>query len=104
EAIGVVIGPALFRADLHLAHLRLGAQSGAGSHPPRQADETPEIKLLVEWAAIIVGGVAGRGAPTDHLAIAGKAYGRNGLPLTGETREDLAGVHIPEQNGFVIAA
>src|SRR5882672_290940 len=61
------------------------------------------MQLLFERTAIIVGGVASCVPPIDRLTIRGKADGRNRLPLAGEARQDLAGVDIPEQNGFVIA-
>src|SRR5262245_45275889 len=61
------------------------------------------MQLLFERTTIIIGGVARRVPPTDRLAIGGKADGRDRLPLAGQARQDLAGMDIPEQNGFVIA-
>src|SRR5207342_2604705 len=69
-----------------------------------QADEAPEIKLLFERTAIIVGGIASRVSPANRLAIRSKANGRDGAPLARQAGQHLTRVHIPEQQGFVITA
>lgn len=104
EAVRIMIGSALFRCQRHPAHLGLRPQGGAGRETSWQTDEAPEIKLLFERTAIMIGGVAGCVSPADRLAIRGKANRRDTAPLARQAGEHLTRVYIPEQYGLVITA